>query len=120
MPELIDEFAQAWTRPSSHQRFAPQAQDGVEPSFRPERCKPGVDATGVLSAVRTREFMAPAGRFSIIRGVERAERGQGEAASRPTMDRFIAATPSNGAEPTALRLRRRGQCDLWDDRVSGL
>ncbi len=28
MPELIDEFAQAWTRPSSHQRFAPQAQDG--------------------------------------------------------------------------------------------
>ena len=74
----------------------------------------------VLSAVRTHEFMAPAGRFSIIRGVERAERGQGEAASRPTMDRFVAATPSNGAEPTALRLRRRGQCDLWDDRVSGL
>ncbi len=47
MPELVDEFAQAWTRPSSQQRFAPQAQDGVEPSFRPERCKPCVDATGL-------------------------------------------------------------------------
>lgn len=44
---------------------------------------------------------------------------QGRAASRPTGERFVALTPSNGAEPTARRLRRRGRCDLWADRVSG-
>jgi len=42
--QLIDEFAQVRTRPSSHECLTTQPHHRVEASFRSERREPGVEA----------------------------------------------------------------------------